>query len=153
MQDLLNEEEFTQQINYNPWKRFLVFYGIAVVHIFLTYFFSRNVEMQTARPYIILSLLIILVMPFFMILDHKKVMHCSKTVILQGIQLLMSIYYVASITADLAKDGFYRAFDFWYIKMTLYGFLVTLSYGFFCYCCIWLILRYKKRRKKVTKVS
>lgn len=145
MQNLLNEEDFLQQTHYNPFKRFLVFCGIAIVHIAVTYFFTGKVEGNTARPYIFLSLFVMLVMPFFMILDDKKVQQCRPVIILQGIQLLMGVYFFANFAATLALNNF--TFSLFYLNSYIYVFLCFILYGFFCFGCIWLVLRYKKRKQ------
>lgn len=145
MDDLLNEEEFVQPQPYNPWKRFLVFYGIAILHMFSFYWIADNLDKNIMNGIIGISIaLLFLLMPFIMILHKKKMIYTLKKTIVGGICLLLFVYFCAFIATDVIENGIYFLIHTGYLTnfLILCGFL---GYGLLCSGIIILIINRKRK--------
>ena len=145
MQDLLNEEEFIQSKPYNPWKRFMVFYGIAVLQTivnFLIYHFNFY-----SKPLILFSFLITAVMPYIMIFEKRKTFHLPKKTILTAIIILMFVYSISHILGELIISNDLFPFFFYFIIMPITTLGIGIIYGLISFFVIWLIIKRKKALK------
>lgn len=147
MQDLINEEEFiTKKIDYNPWRRFGVFYGVGVAYVIGLYIVNSTFSPKNEVLLTILFLGIPFVLPFLMIF-HKKAIAALpyKSILLAIIGLeavivicLLMIVFVR-IQLDIVKED---------ITMGLLLAAVYLALGLLCFALMYPILRYKRKRLK-----
>lgn len=111
MQDLLNEEEFIKK-PYNPWKRFMVFYAVAVVHVLLFFFMALHLELNEVSRLIGIPLLFLIpAMPFIMIFSKKANRSLDKRTLMLSVCLLMMVYFLTYLAADVAYNGIYFLFS------------------------------------------
>ena len=148
MQNLLNEEEFLTAKPYNPWKWFLLFYGIAILHISINFLVYIFMPVNTAAL-LNVSILFIILMPYIMILTKKEHTHLKGTTILFSIIILMVVYAFTYITEEafFSRNTFIRESVF--LPLLLVSLSVSLIYSLISYFIIYLVLKYK--RKKVSK--
>ena len=146
MDDLLNEEEFVQPQPYNPWKRFLVFYGIAILHMFSFYWMADNLDKNIMNGIIGISIaLLFLLMPFIMFFHKKKMIYTPNKTIVGGICLLLFVYFCAFIATDVIENGLYALY--YIIHPTNFIILSCfLGYGLLCSGIIILITNRKRKK-------
>jgi len=94
MNDLINEEEFLQSKPYNPWKWFLLFYGITIGYFLCITLFKAILEENiTFNIYVNLLFLITdLSLPFVMIFSKKRNMHLPYKTIIAAVTGLYVVF-------------------------------------------------------------
>lgn len=152
MQDLINEEEFLpQKDNYNPWKGFMVFYGIIIIcYIIGTYISDHAQNTELSWFLIILFAAIILTSPFVMIFYKKMNLLLPVKTIIIAESLLISIIYCLVMVKELLSHFVSINPDF--LSLCLQRFVTHFSYGFFCTCII-LLIRNRKLKKLKQQLS
>lgn len=126
MQDLLNEEDFTAEKPYNPWKRFAVFYAVAVVHTGLFFYLALYVGMSPTTRFIGIPLFfLILAMPFIMIFGKKANYALPRQTITTAVCGLMMVYSIPYLVADVLYNGIYFLFS----KDNFIAMSIILGYG------------------------
>lgn len=152
MQNQLNEEDFLQPEFYNPWKRFIVFYGIAFLNMILMYFTLEKASFESALTLeiiiILLSALLFLVIPFIMVLHTPKSIYIKKSNIYVGISFLMVSYTLSFHVLDFNNNPYYLWELGSRIPYTLRNLAILILYGFIC---SYLITVINKRRLKKLK--
>ena len=147
MEDLLNEEEFIKKKSgYNPWRRFGVFYGVAIVYVIGLYILNRTVSPQNEVILIVLFLGIPFVLPFMMIFHKKAIAALPYKIILLAILGLEAVIVISLLTIvfvrmqlDIIPGD---------ITMSLLMAAVYLTLGLICFALMYPILRYKRKRLK-----
>jgi quinol-cytochrome oxidoreductase complex cytochrome b subunit len=139
MEDLLNEEDFlSKKSDYNPWKYFRMFYGIAVLHFImgcvLIALFNKNI------PLILLLLVSPCIMAFLMTFLNKRIADLGLKTTLFAVILLLTIYYVLALLACLIAD----------VSVENMGIVTIVSIGYFIFCAVIIapIIRSRQKKKK-----
>lgn len=156
MQDLLNEEEFLQPKTYNPWKRFIVFYGIAFLNMGAVYFILQTTYIDNLLYLRIISIFLAslcLIMPFLMVFHTKKNIHSKKSTIYKGVSLLMLTYLLTFHILQIIEypDYFWDFID--NVISNLRDLVIFLFYGFFCSFLITVINKRKLKKLKTFEIN
>src|SRR5215203_346689 len=93
MEDLLNEEDFlSKKSDYNPWKYFRVFYGIAFLHCIAAFLLIASYNDNV--PLVLSMLVSPFIMTFVMIFTYKRISELGLKAILLAVLSLLAVYYV-----------------------------------------------------------
>lgn len=145
MNDLINEEEFIKSKFYNPWKRFILFYVLAILNIATTYATATYFENNIITAIIIISMaLLFFAMPFIMIFHNKQIKHSSKKVIVSGIIILLLIYFFANIFLEILDNGLFIILHLDYI----FHFTVLSCLTGYALLCSGIIISIINRKRK-----
>ncbi len=138
MEDLLNEEEFITQKPYNPWRRFIVFYGIAALNMTILYLIMFSLDDMSYNSQLILIPLFLAIppMPFIMIFHKKKNAFLKKFIIITAVSILMIVYFFTSLIMNIIHNWSYYLYSS-YIITSLRDLIISIAYGLFC--CIIII--------------
>lgn len=150
MQDLLNEEDFITQKPYNPWKRFIVFYIIAFLNLFVLYLPMEFVKPPYDKFIGIPLFFLIPAMPFVMAFHKKDIAFTTSRIQIIGTCLLMVVYFIAYIILDVIENGIYFLLYTGYMT----NFLILsgcVGYGLITSLIVIPLLRL--RRKKILKTN
>ena len=149
MQDLLDEEEFIEKkSDYNPWKRFGVFYGVAFIIVILLYYAFTYAGPQNLE---VLAVLILFATPiiiaFIMVFSKTKNILLPYKIIFLAILGLMGAY-----TMGVMLIGLYNKRTRMFTEDGLLGSLVVIAVYFgltlVSFALMYPILRYKRKRLK-----
>lgn len=146
MENLINEQDFVKPVKYNPWKRFVLFYVLAILNIATIYVTATFFENNIITAIIIMSMvLLFFTMPFIMIFHKKEIMYSSKKTIASGICLLLFMYFLTYIATDVIENGLYFLLYTGYLTNFLI-LCVFLGYGLLCSGIILLIINRKRKK-------
>jgi len=147
MQDLLNEEEFIEKkTDYNPWRRFGVFYGISSA-IILTYFIYTEVTSDIVTDAILVGIIWAnpILMSFVMVFSKKSIYNLPFKAILIGIEGLMAACYITLLFVAII-DVKTEMFTLVNLKVSFYILAVFMGLGLLCFALMYPILRYRRKR-------
>lgn len=113
MQNLINEEDFVKPVKYNPWKRFVLFYGIAFLNMEVFYLIVQSTNFDSSKSIILLqvtsffSAILFLIMPFVMIFHTRKNIHLKQSTLYKGIGFLMLTYFLTHHILEIINNSNY----------------------------------------------
>ncbi|HYD92399.1 MAG TPA: hypothetical protein VEA37_13045 [Flavobacterium sp.] len=151
MQDLINEEEFiAKKSDYNPWRRFGVFYGIAFVVVIVLCLIMIYAEFGNPDKDIFIGITVLgppVILPFIMIFHTRKNQYLPYKIIILAILGLMQAYLIGIFVAALYNK---RTAVFAVEGLLAFGLLEALYIGLtiLCFIIMYPILRYKRKRFK-----
>lgn len=151
MNDLLNEKDFVQSKSYNPWKRFLVFYGIAFLNMEAFYFILRASYIKSllfVQIASILSASLFLALPFLMIFHTRKNIHLKQRTIYKGVGLLMLTYFLTNHILEFFNNPYYFSDLQNNIIFTLKDLSIYVFYGLLSSFLITVIIKRKIKNAK-----
>ncbi|WP_417367008.1 hypothetical protein [Flavobacterium beibuense] len=151
MNDLINEEEFIKSKFYNPWRRFIFFYVLAILNIATIYATATYFENNIITAIIIISMvLLFFTMPFIMIFHNKQIKYSSKKAIVSGIIILLLIYFFANIFLEILDNGLFIVLHLNYI---FHFIVLSCLIGYALLCSGIIILIINRKRKKHAKLT
>ena len=148
MEDLLKEEEFlAKKDDYNPWKGFMMFYGIAVLYFIIITYLGKYVKgTGYGNIYTLFFGVFMISMPFLMIFSNRKNILLPKRTILISVCILTSLFFCLTVAVDLISNGDYMMIGFAPLIIYLQLYAITFVYGLICSGII-LLIRWIKLKK------
>lgn len=106
MQNLLNEQDFVKPVKYNPWKWFLLFYGIVIGYLICKFLFKAILKenITYVGP---LFAITDFALPFVMIFAKKENIYVHyKTIIvaITGIYVILLSVQLIQVYLDLSTN-------------------------------------------------
>ncbi|WP_330443403.1 hypothetical protein [Flavobacterium sp. C4GT6] len=96
MNDLINEEEFIKPIKYNPWKWFLLFYGVVIGYLICKFLFKAILKENSTYVYPLFAITDF-ALPFVMIFTKKENMHLPYKNIIVTVTGVYVIYLLVQL--------------------------------------------------------
>lgn len=96
MQNLINEEDFVKPVKYNPWKWFLLFYGIVIGYLLCKFLFKAILKENSTyvNP---LFAITEFVLPFIMIFAKKQHAYLPYKTIIAAVTGIYAIYLLVQL--------------------------------------------------------
>lgn len=141
MEDLLNEDDFLQKPKYNPWPRFLLFYGIEVLAFIAIILLMMLADINVGTLAIITMVFLPLLLAPIMILSNKKYTQISDRQAVWGMLILFLIYltpFTYSLLVETLASGIETG------NVIILSILLIIDA--ICILCVIAVLREERRR-------
>lgn len=96
MQNLINEEDFVKPVKYNPWKWFLLFYGIVTGYLLCKFLFKAILK-ENSTYVAPLFAITEFVLPFIMIFTKKQYTYLPYKTIIAAVTGIYAIYLLVQL--------------------------------------------------------
>lgn len=96
MNDLINEQDFVNPVKCNPWKWFLLFYGIVIGYLLCKFLFKAILKENSTYVYPLFAITDF-ALPFVMIFTKKKNMYLPYKNIIVAVTGVYVIYLLVQL--------------------------------------------------------
>lgn len=152
MEDLLKDGEFVpQKDEYNPWKGFALFYGIAILGFIIITSLGKYVKgTDNSRIYTSLFGVFMIIMPFVMIFWNRKNIQLPKRIIIISVFSLTTLFFCLTVIAPLITGDDYLLITDVPLIIYVQLYAITVAYGAICLAII-LLIRWVKLKRIAAK--